>query len=122
VDKSYFLNNWNYICVVQIQFRLSMKLLLSISLLIIMIASVAVPVVAQWQGEDVCEVKGGKSEGDSDDEFKVGKEKEVYVSNGHFSLILAAFSSEKTSEKQYHKLDCLISENHAQRLEMPPDA
>jgi hypothetical protein len=99
-----------------------MKLLLSIFLLIIMIASVAVPVLAQWQGEDMCEMKDGKNEKDSDDEFKVGKEKEVYISSGYFSLLFAAFSLEKTNEKQYYKHDCLISENHAQRLEMPPDA
>jgi hypothetical protein len=99
-----------------------MKLLLSTFLLIIMIASVTVPVLVQWQGEDVSEVKDGKNEGDSDDEFKVGKEKEVYITNGYFSLILAVSSLEKTSEKQYYVHDCLISENHAQRLEMPPDA
>lgn len=87
-----------------------------------MIASVTVPVLAQWQGEDVCELKDGKGEGDSDDDFKVGKEKEVYISNGYFSLILPAFYLEKTNEKQYYKLDCLISENHASRLEMPPEA
>lgn len=87
-----------------------------------MIASVAVPVLAQWQGEDVCEVKDGKGEGDSDDEFKVGKEKEVYIFKSFFALIFPAFSLEKTNEKQYYKHDCLISENHAQRLEMPPDA
>jgi hypothetical protein len=97
-----------------------MKLLLSISLLIIMIASVAVPVLAQWQSEDLCETKDSKS--DSDDEFKVGKEKEVYVSNGYFSLVLAAFYAEETNEKQYYKHDCLISENHAKQLEMPPEA
>ncbi len=99
-----------------------MKLLFSISLLIIMITSVAVPVLAQWQGEDVCEVKDGKGESDSDDEFKVGKEKEVYVAKNFFALISSAFSLEKTNEEQYYKHDCLISENHAQRLEMPPDA
>jgi hypothetical protein len=99
-----------------------MKLLLSISLLVIMIASVTVPVLAQWQNEDVCEIKDGKSEGDSDDEFKVGKEKEVYITGGYFSLILPTFSSEKTKEKQYFKHDCLISENHAKQLEMPPEA
>jgi hypothetical protein len=99
-----------------------MKLLLSIFLLIIMIASVTVPVLAQWQGEDVSEVKDGKKESDSDDEFKIGKEKEVYLTNGYFSLVLTAFSSAKTKEKQYYQHDCLISENHAQRLEMPPDA
>jgi hypothetical protein len=99
-----------------------MKLLLSIFLLIIMIASVAVPVLAQWQGEDVCELKDGKNEKDSDDEFKVGKEKEVYVSHNLFSLIVGAFYLENTNEKQYYKHDCLISENHAKQLEMPPEA
>jgi hypothetical protein len=99
-----------------------MKLLLSISLLIIMLTSFAVPVVALWQGEDVCELKDSKGENDSDDELKVGKEKEVYTSNGYFSLILAHSFLEQTSEKQYYKHDCLISENHAKQLEMPPDA
>jgi hypothetical protein len=87
-----------------------------------MIASVTVPVLAQWQGEDLCEFKDGKNEGDSDDEFKIGKEKEVYISNGYFSLVFAVHSLEKTNEKQYYKHDGLISENHAQRLEMPPEA
>ena len=98
-----------------------MKLLLSISLLIIMIASVAVPVLAQWQSEDVCEIKDSKSQ-DSDDEFKVGKEKEVYVANRHLSLLFAPFILEKNNEKQYYKHDCLISENHALQLDMPPEA
>lgn len=87
-----------------------------------MIASVTVPVLAQWQSEDVSEVKDSKGENDSDDEFKVGKEKEVYLTGGYFSLILPAFSSEKTKEKQYYKHDCLISENHALQLDMPPEA
>jgi hypothetical protein len=99
-----------------------MKYFLSISLLIIMIASVAVPVLAQWQSEDVCEMKECKSESDSDNEFKVGKEKEVYTSTGYFSFVFAAFCLEKTKEKQYYKHDCLISENHALQLEMPPEA
>jgi hypothetical protein len=99
-----------------------MKLLLAISLLIIMIANVTVPVLVQWQSEDVCEIKDGKSEGDSDDEFKIGKEKEVYIVNSYFALIFPAFFSEKTKEKQYYKHDCLMSENHAKQLEMPPEA
>jgi hypothetical protein len=87
-----------------------------------MIASVTVPVLVQWQCEDVCEMKECKSEGDSDDEIKVGKEKEVYISNRFFSILFSDFFSEKTDEKQYYKHDCLISENHAKQLEMPPDA
>ncbi len=99
-----------------------MKLLLSISLLILMIASVTVPVLVQWQNEAMLEIKDFKGEGDSDDEFKVGKEKEMYLLNSFYPLFLSAFFSEKNNEKQYYKHDCLISENHALQLEMPPEA
>jgi hypothetical protein len=122
MDKSFFQTIRYTFVFVKFNVSLLMKLLLSISLLILMIASVTVPVLAQWQCEDVSEVKDSKGEGDSDDEYKIGKEKEVYISNGYFSLVFAAFCLEKTNEKQYYKHDCLISENHAQRLEMPPDA
>jgi hypothetical protein len=99
-----------------------MKLFLSISLIVIMIASITVPLLIQWQDEDVCELKECKSDEDSDDEFKVGKEKEVYLSNGHSFILSALYSSEKNKEKQYFKHDCLISNYHASQLEMPPDA
>jgi hypothetical protein len=99
-----------------------MKSFLSIFLLIVMIASVAVPVLVQWQSEDMCELKESKSDENSDDELKVGKEKEVYISNSYFSIHFAAFLLEKTTEEQYHKHDCLISENHAMQLDMPPEA
>jgi hypothetical protein len=99
-----------------------MKSFLSISLFIIMIASVVVPVVVQWQSTDVCELKESKSDENSDNELKVGKEKEVYISNGYFSILFADVLLVKTKERQYHKHDCLISENHALQLDMPPEA
>jgi hypothetical protein len=98
-----------------------MKLLLSISLLIIMMTSVTLPLLVQWQCEDVCELKESKGE-DSDDEFKIGKEKEVYIINSLLSILIPVLTSGKTNERQYYKHDCLISENHSMQLDMPPEA
>jgi hypothetical protein len=98
-----------------------MKLLLSISLIIIMIASVTVPLVVQWQEEDIYELKESNSD-DSDDEFKVGKEKEIYVINSFISALAPVLSAEKNKEKQYYQHDCLVSEKHSFLPEIPPEA
>ena len=98
-----------------------MKLLLSISLVIIMIVSVTVPLVVQWQGEDMYELKESNSD-DSDDEFKVGKEKEVYIVNRLIAVLIPALIVEETKEQQYYKHECLVSENHSFLPEIPPEA
>ncbi|MDZ7880577.1 MAG: hypothetical protein U5L45_23070 [Saprospiraceae bacterium] len=98
-----------------------MKLLLSISLLIIMMASVTVTTLVQWQGEDVCELKESK-ESDADDEFKIGKEKEVYTINSLISMLFSDAQSEKTKEKLYYLHECLVSENHSFLPKIPPEA
>jgi hypothetical protein len=85
-----------------------------------MMTSVTLPLLVQWQGEDVCELKESKGE-DSDDEFKIGKEKEVYIINGLLPMLAPALSSEKTKEKQYYKHDCLVSEKHSFLPEIPPE-
>jgi hypothetical protein len=97
-----------------------MKLLLSISLIIIMITSVAVPLLVQWQSEDVCEMKESKGD-DSDDEFKIGKEKEVYIINPLLAALAPVMISEITKEKQYYQHESLISENYSFLPEIPPE-
>jgi hypothetical protein len=97
-----------------------MKLLLPIFLTIIMMASVTVPLVVQLQGEDMYELKESNGD-DSDNEFKVGKEKEVYIMNSFLSTLVPALRDKKTKEKQYYLHDRLFSENHSFLPEIPPD-
>ena len=59
-----------------------MKNFISICLVLIMATSVTVPLLVQWQGDDVCEMKESKSDDDADDTFKIGKEKEIYRRSG----------------------------------------
>ena len=87
-----------------------------------MATSVTVPLLVQWQGDDVCEMKESKSDDDADDTFKIGKEKEVYVLNSHFSFKFDAFSSESSRKTLYFKHDALISEKHTSLPELPPEA
>lgn len=98
-----------------------MKFFLSICLALIMAASVTVPLMVQWQGEDVYEMKE-KSADDTDDDLKESKEKSIYVLNINISSKFNVFFNENTSEKQYHKYDSAISENHASLPELPPEA
>jgi hypothetical protein len=86
-----------------------------------MMASVIVPLVVQWQDKDSYELKESNSD-DSEDEFKVGKEKEVYIINRLIAGLVPILSSERTKEKQYYKHDCLVSENHSFLPEIPPEA
>ena len=99
-----------------------MKIFISICLVLIMATSVTVPLLVQWQGDDVCEIKENKSADDADDTFKIGKEKEVYVLNSHFSFKFDAFSSELSRKTLYFKHDALISEKHTFLPELPPEA
>lgn len=98
-----------------------MKFFLSICLALIMAASVTVPLMVQWQGEDMYEMKE-KNADDTDDDFKEGKEKNLYVLHIKLLSKFNVFSNENTSEKQYHKHDSAISENHASLPELPPEA
>jgi hypothetical protein len=98
-----------------------MKLFFAISMLFVMTATLTLPLFLQGESESVCESKKS-GEDDSNDEFKLGKEKEVYSLNGRVALLFLNLNLNETKEKQYYKHDNLISENHAQQLEMPPDA
>ena len=86
-----------------------------------MAASVTVPLMVQWQSEDVYEMKE-KSADDTDDDLKEAKEKDIYVFNVQISKKSTVFLNENTSEKQYHKHDSALSENHAALLDLPPEA
>ena len=87
-----------------------------------MATSVTVPLLVQWQNDDVCEMKESKSDNDTDDTFKIGKEKEVYILNSHLSIHFDAFSSEESRKKCYFNHDALISEKHTFLPELPPEA
>ena len=87
-----------------------------------MATSVTVPLLVQWQGDDVCEMKESKSDDNADDTFKIGKEKEVYILNSHLSILFDAFSSEASRKTLYFKHDALISEKHTFLPELPPEA
>ena len=99
-----------------------MKNFISMCLVLIMTTSVIVPFLVQWQGDDVCEMKESKSDDDTEDTFKIGKEKEVYVLNSHFSFKFDAFSSESSRKTLYFKHDALISEKHTFLPKLPPEA
>ncbi len=86
-----------------------------------MAASVTVPLMVQLQDEDVYEMKE-KSAGDTDDDLKEAKEKDVYVLNIQILNKSNGFLNENTPEKQYYKHDSAISENHASLPELPPEA
>ncbi len=88
-----------------------------------MAASVTVPLMVQWQSEDVYEMKE-KSADDTDDDLKEDKEKEKGLYVLHIKLLSksSVFSNENTPEKQYYKHDSAISENHASLPELPPEA
>lgn len=84
-------------------------------------ASVIVPLVVQWQGEDTYELKEVNTDDDTD-EVKMGKEKDVYTFFIQFVTKFDAFSTENDREKQYYQHDCLISEHHVFLPEIPPEA
>jgi hypothetical protein len=86
-----------------------------------MATSVTVPLLVQWQGEDVYEMKE-KSADDTDDDLKEGKEKDVYTFFIQISTKFGAFSNENTPEKQYYKHDSAVSENHSALPDLPPEA
>jgi hypothetical protein len=99
-----------------------MKNLFALFLAIVLVIGVVVPSVVQLQGDDVYEMKE-KNADDSDDDLKESKEKDLYVLT--IDVVLRKFNtffSNNTSEKQYHKQDSAISENHASLPELPPEA
>ena len=87
-----------------------------------MATSVTVPLLVQWQGDDVCEMKESKSDDNADDTLKIGKEKEVYILNSHLSLHFDAFSSKESRKKRYFNHNAPISEKHTLLPELPPEA
>ena len=99
-----------------------MKIFISICLVLIMATSVTVPLLVQWQNDDVCEMKESKSDDNADDTLKIGKEKEVYILDSHLSIHFDAFSSEDSRKTLYFKHDALVSEKHTFLPELPPEA
>ena len=99
-----------------------MKNLISIFLAIVIAIGVAVPLMVQLQGEDVCEMKEKGEDGDADEDYKIGKEKDIYAFRIALLTKFDAFSTENSREKQYFKHDSAVSENHAFLPEMPPEA
>ena len=87
-----------------------------------MATSVTVPLLVQWQSDDVYEMKERNSDDDADDALKVGKEKEVYILNSHFAIKFNAYSSSESRKTLYFKHDALLSEKHTFLLEIPPEA
>ena len=101
-----------------------MKVLFSIFFLLVMLTSVTVSVMEQWQGEDISEVKESKT-GDADDtdgEEKVGKEKEVYTLNHNIFIVTLLFSTGRLKKTNHYGNDSVISELYASLPELPPEA
>lgn len=87
-----------------------------------MAISVTAPLWVKWQCNDMYEMKESNADDDADDTLKIGKEKEVYILNTHFSIKFNAFSSEESRKTLYFKHDALISEKHTFLPELPPEA
>ena len=87
-----------------------------------MVIGVVVPSMVQWQGEDVCEMKEKGGDDDTDEDYKIGKEKDIYAFSIQILTKPNAFSKENSREKQYFQHDSAVSENHAFLPEMPPEA
>jgi type III secretory pathway component EscV len=105
-------------------FNFSMKYFFSIFFLLIMLTSVTVSVMEQWQGEDVSEVKESKANesDDADGEEKLEKEKEVYTFNHHILIEMSSFSTRKLKKTNHYGKDSFISELYASLPELPPEA
>jgi hypothetical protein len=105
-------------------FNFSMKYFFSIFFLLIMLTSVTVSVMEQWQGEDVSEVKESKANesDDTDGEEKVEKEKEVYTFNHKSAVEISLFSTRKLKKTNHYRKDSFISELYASLPELPPEA
>ncbi len=87
-----------------------------------MAASVTVPLMVQWQGENVYEMKEKSADDNTDDDLKEAKEKDVYALSGQILSLFNVFLNQNTFGKQYYKHDSAISENHAALLDLPPEA
>jgi hypothetical protein len=105
-------------------FNFSMKYFFSIFFLLIMLTSVTVSVMEQWQGEDVSEVKESKANesDDKDGEEKLEKEKEIYTLSHHILLEISSFSTRKLKKTNHYGQDSFISELFASLPELPPEA
>jgi hypothetical protein len=101
-----------------------MKSFFSIFFLLLMVASVTVSVIEQWQGEDISELKENKSNDadDTDGEEKVGKEKEVYTLNHNIFIETLLFPTEKLKKTNNYGKNTFISELYASLPELPPEA
>jgi hypothetical protein len=101
-----------------------MKVLFVIFFLLIMVTSVTVSVMEQWQGEDVSELKECKTDDfdDKDGEEKVEKEKEVYTFNQHKLIEVSLFLTRKLKKASQYGKDSFISELFASLFELPPEA
>ena len=87
----------------------------------LMVASVTVSVVEQWQGEDVSEIKEGKTN-DADDTNEEEKEKEVYTFNHNVFTEIPQFSTGKRRKINHYGDDALFSEVYAFLPKLPPEA
>jgi hypothetical protein len=95
-----------------------MKNLISLFLAIVIAIGVAVPLMVQLHGEDVYEMKEKSGDGDDEEDYKIGKEKDIYAFSIQVLTKFDAFSTENSREKQYYKHEGTVSENHAFRFQI----
>lgn len=96
-----------------------MKLFSSIFFLLIMSASIAMSVVEQVYGEEICKVEC--SADDTDEEKKTEKEKEIYLFEYH-PLLKSYRFQEQATQPLFAHIPRFPSEVSVSILEMPPDA
>ena len=99
-----------------------MKSLFSIFLAIVMVIGVVVPSMVQLQGEDICEMKEKSGDDAADEDYKIGKEKDIYPFSVQLLSQFNAFSKNNSREKHCFQRDNTVSENHALLPEIPPEA